>query len=337
MKVLVTGGAGYLGSHIVLALLERGHAVVVLDNFENSSAESIRRVEQITNASIRTINADARDLDALSEALIEDQIDSIIHLAALKSVAESVQLPIRYYENNIGSLLTVLKAVENSPSVKRLIFSSSATVYGTPTSVPITENHPTGIDLSNPYARTKYFGEEILKDFIASHPQMCLVSLRYFNPIGAHRSGMIGESPTQPPNNLAPIITQVAVGSLKHVDIFGQDYPTPDGTGVRDYIHVVDLAEGHILALEKAVPGFKAFNLGTGRGTSVLELISYFEEVIGREIPKSYVNRRQGDVAESFANVSLARLELGWEAKFSVQDACRDAWLWQEQNPEGYE
>jgi UDP-glucose 4-epimerase len=338
VRVLVTGGAGYIGSHTTLALVEQGHEPVVVDDLSNSSREALVRVEKITGSTIEFHQFDVCDRSRLDALFALSTVDAVIHFAGFKAVGESVAHPSKYFKNNLDSTIAILQAMgaEERNSPPRFIFSSSATVYGNQDRMPINEGAETGLGLTNPYGQTKYFCEEILKSVTNANPNFQAISLRYFNPIGAHPSGEIGEDPSGIPNNLAPYITQVASGKLDELSLFGDDYPTKDGTGVRDYIHVMDLAAGHVAALNYDSPGFHAFNLGTGRGTSVLELVQAFESVIGREIPRSIAPRRAGDVAECFADVTLAREQLSWTANRSLQEACRDSWTWQQKNPFGY-
>lgn len=339
MRILVTGGTGYIGSHTVLSLIEHGFEPVVIDNLSNSSAESLRRVEKLTGTSVEFHEFDLRETDRLTALLTENPVDAVIHFAGLKAVGESVEKPLMYYRNNLDSTMSLIDAVQATSSSTRpgrIIFSSSATVYGEPQSLPITEAAPTGQSLTNPYAQTKYMCEQILQDVYSANADFQAISLRYFNPIGAHPSGDIGEDPSQIPNNLAPYITQVAVGRLERLGIFGDDYPTPDGTGVRDYIHVMDLAEGHVAALNNSTPGFHAINLGTGHGTSVFELLHAFETAAGRPIPYEVLPRRAGDIPTCFAATDAAKSFLGWRAQRSIDEACRDAWNWQSKNPHGF-
>lgn len=335
MRVLVTGGAGYIGSHTCVELLEAGHSVTVVDNLCNSNEESLRRVREITGRGLDFVRADLRDGAALDRILREQRFDAAIHFAGLKAVGESVQRPIDYYENNVGGTLSLCRALARA-AVRNLVFSSSATVYGDPASVPIREDFP--LCATNPYGRSKLFIEEILKDLHGADPTWSLVLLRYFNPVGAHPSGRIGEDPGGIPNNLMPFVAQVAVGKLPRLRVFGDDYPTPDGTGVRDYIHVVDLARGHLAALEKLreAPGVVVYNLGTGRGYSVLEMVAAFERASGRPIPYEIVARRPGDIATCYADPALAREELGWQAELGIDAMVTDTWRWQSQNPNGY-
>ena len=335
MRVLVTGGAGYIGSHTCVELLEAGHSVTVVDNLCNSNEKSLRRVREITGRGLDFVRADLRDGAALDRILREQRFDAAIHFAGLKAVGESVQRPIDYYENNVGGTLSLCRALARA-AVRNLVFSSSATVYGDPASVPIREDFP--LCATNPYGRSKLFIEEILKDLHGADPTWSLVLLRYFNPVGAHPSGRIGEDPGGIPNNLMPFVAQVAVGKLPRLRVFGDDYPTPDGTGVRDYIHVVDLARGHLAALEKLreAPGVVVYNLGTGRGYSVLEMVAAFERASGRPIPYEIVARRPGDIATCYADPALAREELGWQAELGIDAMVTDTWRWQSQNPNGY-
>ncbi len=335
MNILLTGGAGYIGTHTAIELINAGHSVVVADNLVNSSAEALRRIEQITGASIPFYPIDIRDAESLEVVFNEHAIDGVIHFAGLKAVGESIQKPLEYYANNIDSTLVLVEAMQKH-GVMRIVFSSSATVYGTPSELPLTEDSQVGIGITNPYGWTKYFNEIILKDLSAANPGMEVTILRYFNPVGAHESGLIGEDPKDTPNNLLPYIAQTAVGKRDFVSVFGNDYSTVDGTGVRDYIHVVDLARGHIAAINKSTPGARVYNLGSGRGTSVLELIAAFSKACGHEVPFKIVERRPGDIASCYASSAKAETELGWRAEKSIQDACADSWRWQSQNPEGY-
>jgi len=337
MRVLLTGGAGYIGSHTALVLLEQGHEVVVLDDLSNGSREAVRRVERLTGRGITFLECDLTDLSK-SRTMLENSsghIDAVVHFAGLKSVGESVKEPIRYYRNNIDSTLVLLDLMHDL-DIERLVFSSSATVYGEPQTTPIAESHKTGQRLSNPYGRTKAFIEQIIADVAASWSEFAAVNLRYFNPVGAHSSGQIGEDPRDVPNNLMPYIAQVAVGRRDALHVFGNDYPTLDGTGVRDYIHVMDVAEGHLAALLGASPGVQSYNLGTGIGTSVLEAVEAFENASGRHIPIAIEPRRTGDVASVVADPGLALEQLGWYARRTFLDACRDTWAWQSANPRGY-
>ena len=336
MKILVTGGAGYIGSHTCLELLSAGYDVVVIDNLCNSKEEALSRVQEITGVGVSFYKVDLRDRVGLVEVFEYNTIEAVIHFAGLKAVGESVEKPLEYYDNNIYGTL-VLCDVMRQHGVKNLVFSSSATVYGDPHEVPITEDFP--LSATNPYGRTKLVIEDILRDLHVADPDWNVALLRYFNPVGAHPSGRIGEDPNGIPNNLFPYISQVAVGKLNQLSVFGDDYPTHDGTGVRDYIHVVDLAIGHLRALEvlKANPGVVTYNLGTGQGYSVLEVASAFGEACGMEIPYQIVDRRPGDVAESFADPSRANEELNWAADRALGQICADAWRWQSSNPNGYE
>ncbi len=335
MNVLVTGGAGYIGSHTVLELLNAGHDVCVVDNLSNASEESLRRVTELTGKAVDFRKVDILDKASLTEVVKGAGFDSVIHFAALKAVGESVSQPLRYYQNNITGTL-VLCEVMQEQGVKNIVFSSSATVYGDPHTVPITEDFP--LQATNPYGRTKLMMEYILTDLSVADPTFSVALLRYFNPIGAHESGRIGEDPAGIPNNLLPFVAQVAVGRREKVSVFGDDYPTPDGTGVRDYIHVVDLAIGHLKALEKleAEPGVLTCNLGTGRGYSVLEVMKAFEDASGKPVPYEVVARRPGDIAECYADPAYALETLGWKAERGIQEMCVDAWRWQSQNPNGY-
>jgi UDP-glucose 4-epimerase len=335
MNILITGGTGYIGSHTIIELLKNGHKVVVVDNLSNSSRKSLLRVEKITKIKILFYKIDVRDVEALEKVFRENQIDAVIHFAGLKSVGESVSHPIEYYDNNIGSTLVLLKKM-NEYGVKKIVFSSSATVYGEPSELPLKETSRIGVGITNPYGQTKLMIEQILRDLSAADNAMQITILRYFNPIGAHESGLIGEDPNDIPNNLMPYISQVAVGKLEKVGVFGNDYDTPDGTGVRDYIHVVDLAKGHVAALKHISPGVATYNLGTGKGVSVLELISAFSKATGKDIPYQILPRREGDIASCYATSEKASKELGWFAEKTIEDACEDSWRWQSQNPNGY-
>ena len=336
MKILVTGGAGYIGSHTCADLLLAGHDVVVVDNLSNSKEESLLRVQDITGQRLEFHRVDLRDGNGLADVFRQSgRIDRVIHFAGLKAVGESVAQPLRYYSNNITATVTLCETMVQY-GVKDLIFSSSATVYGDPQRVPIKEDFP--LSCTNPYGRTKLMIEEILADICAAEPGWSVVLLRYFNPVGAHESGRIGEDPQGIPNNLMPYISQVAVGKLKRLSVFGGDYPTPDGTGVRDYIHVVDLAAGHVKALQKTGggQGLSVYNLGTGKGYSVLDMVNAFAEACGRDIPYEIVARRPGDVAACFADPGRAEKELGWKAEKGLQEMCADSWRWQKDNPQGY-
>ncbi len=333
--ILVTGGAGYIGSHTLIELINNNFEVVVIDNLANSSRESLRRVEQITGHEIPFIEADVRDQSALDDIFTTYDIDSVIHFAGLKAVGESVAKPLEYYDNNLVSTLALLEAMRKH-SVKQLVFSSSATVYGSPSELPLRETSTVGVGLTNPYGKTKYMIEQIIQDYCAADPAFEATILRYFNPIGAHQSGQIGEDPSGIPNNLLPYVAQVAVGKLQSVGVFGDDYDTPDGTGVRDYIHVVDLARGHVAALQHMKAGASIYNLGTGNGTSVLEIIKAFSKACGRDLPYEIKPRRAGDIAACYADCSKAERELGWRAELSIEQACADSWRWQSQNPNGF-
>ncbi len=333
MKILVTGGAGYIGSHTGLELLQAGHEVTVIDNLSNSKEESLRRVGELTGKEPAFHRLDLADSGGLKALLSSGKIEAVIHFAGLKAVGESVSRPLDYYRNNVTGTLVLLEAMAET-GVKKIVFSSSATVYGDPASVPIREDFPLGP--TNPYGRTKLMIEEILRDLGTAQPDWEITLLRYFNPVGAHPSGRIGEDPNGIPNNLLPFISQVAVGKRERLRVFGGDYPTRDGTGVRDFIHVVDLALGHLQALENSRPGTAVYNLGTGRGYSVLEMVDAFERAAGRKIPYEIVGRRPGDIAECYADPSRAKQELGWSATRTIDEMCRDAWRWQSGNPEGY-
>lgn len=335
MGILVTGGAGYIGSHTCVELLKDGYDIVILDNFSNSKPESLIRMKELTGKDFKFYEANLLNHGGLEKVFIENQIDAVIHLAGLKAVGESVSIPLHYYYSNITGTL-VLSKVMKEHGVKKLVFSSSAAVYGMPDQVPISEDF--SLRATNPYGRTKLMIEEILRDLYVSDPSWSIALLRYFNPIGAHESGRIGEDPNGIPNNLMPYITQVAVGKLKELRVFGNDYPTVDGTGVRDYIHVMDLAQGHLKALKKVMTtsGVGAYNLGTGKGYSVLEIVSAFERASGIKIPYQIEARRFGDIATCYADPTKAKEELGWVAKRGIEEMCRDAWRWQKMNPDGY-
>ncbi len=336
MNILVTGGAGYIGTHTVVELQNAGHNVIVVDNLSNSSEEALKRVEQITGKHVKFYKDDVLDLKALNRIFDNEKVDAVIHFAGLKAVGESVEKPVEYYTTNICGTMNLVDVMRNH-GVKNIIFSSSATVYGDPEFVPITEKHPKGI-CTNPYGWSKWMQEQILSDIQKADPEWNVVLLRYFNPIGAHDSGLIGEDPKGIPNNLMPYVTQVAVGRLKEISVFGNDYPTPDGTGVRDYIHVVDLAKGHVAALDMIHrdAGLKIYNLGTGKGSSVLDVIHAFEKACGHELPYSIKPRRAGDIAECYADSSLAAEELGWHAERDLENMCETSWKWQTMNPNGY-
>lgn len=337
MKVLLTGGAGFIGSHTCVELLNKGHNVVVVDNLCNSSSESLKSVKQITGKTLTFLEADTRDrvtMDAIFKA--EGPIDAVIHFAALKAVGESTRLPLKYYENNITGTINLCEVMEAN-NCHNLVFSSSATVYGDPISVPIRENFPTP-GATNPYGWTKLMMEQIFRDLQKANPAWNIIILRYFNPIGAHESGLIGEDPAGIPNNLLPFVAQVAVGRLPSLNVYGNDYPTPDGTGIRDYIHVVDLAVGHLKAIDKLAskPGLAVYNLGTGKGYSVLDVVKAFEGASGRKVPYTLQPRRPGDIAECWADPAKAKDELGWVATRDLKTMCEDAWRWQSQNPNGF-
>jgi len=335
MTILVTGGAGYIGSHTCVELLMAGYKVIVADNLCNSKEESIRRIKEITGKDLKFHKADMLDKKALNLIFDSYDVDAVIHFAGLKAVGESVKIPVKYYHNNVTGTLILCEAMEYY-GVRNLVFSSSATVYGNPKELPIKEYFP--LSATNPYGRSKLMIEEILQDIYYADNRWNIVNLRYFNPVGAHASGRIGEDPNNIPNNLLPIISQVAVGRLSGISVYGNDYPTIDGTGVRDYIHVVDLALGHIDSLKKMAenPGFVTYNLGTGNGYSVLEVIKAFEKASGRTIAYKIVDRRPGDIAACYADSSKAKKELGWSAKKDINDMCNDAWCWQSANPDGF-
>jgi len=337
-QILVTGGAGYIGSHTCLELIEAGFQPIVLDNYSNSSPESIKRVEKLTQSNIPLYQADIRDRSALQNILKQHNISACIHFAGLKAVGESVAEPLKYYDNNVGGSVILFEELQKA-DCKTLVFSSSATVYGDPETVPITEDAPAG-KTTNPYGRSKWIIEEMLRDVYAADSHWKISLLRYFNPVGAHKSGQIGEDPNGMPNNLMPYIAQTAIGKRPHLNIFGNDYPTHDGTGVRDFIHVVDLAKGHIKALEylfnQTNGDLLTVNLGTGKGTSVLELVQAFEQASGKTIPYQFVERRAGDIASCYADANLAKQKLNWQTKKDIQTMCQDTWRWQTQNPDGY-
>lgn len=337
MKILVTGGAGYIGSHTCVELLEAGYDVVVVDNLYNASEKSLERVKEITGKEVTFYQADIRDKKALDEIFDkETDVEAVIHFAGLKAVGESVAKPVEYYENNIAGTLNLCDVMRNH-GVKNIIFSSSATVYGDPAFVPITEECPKGI-CTNPYGWTKWMLEQILMDIQKADPEWNVILLRYFNPIGAHKSGKIGEDPKGIPNNLLPYVAQVAIGKLECLGVFGNDYDTPDGTGVRDYIHVVDLAVGHVKAVKKLADkeGVSIYNLGTGHGYSVLEVVKAFEKACGHSINYEIKPRRPGDIASCYCDPAKAKAELGWEAAYGIEEMCEDSWRWQSQNPDGY-
>lgn len=334
MRVLLTGGAGYIGSHTALVLLEGGYDVVVVDNLVNSSEESVRRVEELTGKQIQAHAFDIRDKEQLNRLFSLTPIDAVIHFAGLKAVGESVEKPLEYYDNNVGGSIALLEVMAEH-GVKKLVFSSSATVYGS-APYPYAETSPAGIGVTNPYGQTKYMVETIMRDTAASDPSLQFVALRYFNPVGAHKSGKIGEDPSGTPNNLMPYIAQTATGKRDKLRIWGNDYDTVDGTGVRDYIHVMDLAEGHLAALEHLQTGFDAINLGSGKGTSVMQMLHAFEKACGHEIPYEVAPRRDGDLPEYYANAGKAKRLLDWETTRTVDDMCADTWRWQSNNPNGY-
>ena len=337
MKTLLTGGAGYIGSHTAVAMIEAGHDVVVVDNYYNSSPEAIRRVEEITGKKIALYEADAADAEVMRKILHDEKPDCIIHFAGLKAVGESVAKPVEYYRNNIDTTLTLLECMREE-GVTNFVFSSSATVYGEDNVPPFTEEMPKGV-CTNPYGWTKWMQEQILRDATVANDELSVVPLRYFNPVGAHESGKIGEDPQGIPNNLMPYISQVAVGRRDHLTVFGDDYDTPDGTCRRDYIHVMDLAEGHVKAAEYAVShkGTEVFNLGTGNPYSVLDMVNAFSKACGHQVKYEIGPRRAGDVQDSWANADKAKAVLGWEAQRGIDEICRDAWNWQSHNPQGYD
>lgn len=333
--ILITGGAGYIGSHTALTLMQAGHRVLIIDNLCNSSPQVLDRLRQLCGAAFEFVPADVRDGAALDRVFSQHSVSSVIHFAGLKAVGESVTQPLRYIDNNVGSTVSLLQAMDRA-NVRRLVFSSSATVYGDPQQLPIPETAP--LTANNPYGRSKLVCENLLRDLQAADPRWRVAILRYFNPVGAHPSGLLGEAPTGVPNNLMPYLTQVALGQRDYLSIFGSDYPTPDGTGVRDYIHVMDLARGHLAALEQLARQASSItvNLGTGQGVSVRQLVDAFARVTGRTITCRQVARRPGDVAACYADVSLARTTLGWQAEHDVARMCEDAWRWQSMNPTGY-
>ncbi|HOO26265.1 MAG TPA: UDP-glucose 4-epimerase GalE [Clostridiales bacterium] len=336
MAILITGGAGYIGSHTAVELMKTKHEIIILDNFCNSNRESLARIEELGGRENKFYEADIRSRQDLDKIFKENDIKAVIHFAALKAVGESCAMPLEYYENNVGGTVTLLQAMK-AAGCKKIVFSSSATVYGSENVSPLKEDMPLG-KATNPYGTTKMYVEQILQDLYKSDKTWSVSLLRYFNPVGAHKSGRIGESPNGIPNNLMPYITQVAVGKLEYLRVYGNDYPTIDGTGVRDYIHVVDLAAGHVKALEKILtgPGCDIYNLGTGKGNSVLQVVAAFEKASGVKIPYKFFDRRPGDIAENFADPAKANAELGWYAERGLDEMCEDSWRWQSQNPDGY-
>ncbi|HNA83430.1 MAG TPA: UDP-glucose 4-epimerase GalE [Thiobacillaceae bacterium] len=334
--ILITGGAGYIGSHACVEFLEAGYDIVVLDNLSNSSAQSLDRVREITGRDFPFVKGDIRDRACLDALFRDHEIDAVIHFAGLKAVGESVEKPLLYYDNNIAGSVNLFEAMQ-AAGVKTIVFSSSATVYGDPASVPIREDFPVG-GTTNPYGTSKLFIEKILQDQALSDPAWSIALLRYFNPVGAHKSGRIGEDPRGIPNNLMPYISQVAVGRREYLNVFGNDYPTPDGTGVRDYIHVVDLAQGHVKAVAKLAegPGVRIWNLGTGQGYSVVEMAKAFAQASGRPVPYRFAPRRAGDIAQCWADPAKAERELGWKANLGLEAMCEDTWRWQSRNPQGF-
>ena len=335
MKILVTGGAGYIGSHTLVELIEKGYETVVVDNFSNSSPKSIQRVEQITGKSVTLYEGDIRDAALMSKIFTEHTIDWVIHFAGLKAVGESCEKPVEYYDNNLNGTLNLIRVMREN-NCKKIVFSSSATVYGTPEKLPLDETCKTG-GTTNPYGTSKFFQEIMLEDLYKADQEWTVVLLRYFNPVGAHASGLIGEDPKGIPNNLTPYIAKVAIGELKEIGVFGNDYPTPDGTGVRDYIHVVDLAKGHVAAIDKIQKsGVYTYNLGTGIGYSVMDVIRSFEKACGKKLPYAVKPRRAGDIASCYSNASKAEKELGWKAEYGIDEMCASLWNWQSKNPNGY-
>lgn len=337
MKILVTGGAGYIGTHTTVELLDQGYEVVIIDNFCNSHPTAIKRVEELSSKSVQLYAGDVRDEALLKRIFTENDIEAVIHFAGLKSVGESVMVPLAYYKNNLDSTFALCSTMKRA-NVKKLIFSSSATVYGNAPVLPWSETTQTGVGIPHPYGQTKYMTEQILRDVVTADDSWRVILLRYFNPIGAHESGRIGEDPRNTPNNLMPYISQVAVGKLEKLHVFGSDYNTPDGTCIRDYIHVVDLAKGHVAALKQMehMRGVDVFNLGTGKGQSVLEVIHAFERATGKTIPYDVTDRRAGDLPEYYADVTKANTDLGWRATKTIEEACADTWRWQTTNPNGF-
>lgn len=336
MRVLLAGGAGYIGAHTAVALLDAGHDVVLLDDLSGTSAVAADRVARIAGRTAALVVGDAADDDVVRAVFDQHgPFDAIMHLAAFKAVGESTQKPLEYYSNNLDTTFALLR-IGLARGIRSFIFSSTGTVYSDPEDLPFTEESTTSIDLSNPYSKSKRINEAILQDIARVHPELNVTVLRYFNPVGAHSSGLIGEDPAGIPNNLMPYVSRVAIGSLERVGVFGDDYDTPDGTGLRDYIHVVDLAEGHVAALEKARPGYAVYNLGTGVPVSVLDLVAAFERAVGRDLPREILARRPGDVAATYCDPGKARRELAWSTSLGIDEACRDYWNWQTKNPQGY-
>ena len=335
-KILVTGGTGFIGSHTTVELIQAGYTVTIVDNLFNSKITVLDKIEQITGVRPRFYEVDLLDYDKLEQVFRTDNFDAVIHFAGLKAIAESVEKPILYYETNLGSTLNLLKLMQKY-GVNNLIFSSSATVYGTQDETVLDETMPTGKGITNPYGRTKYMIEEILKDVAVADRNFSPVILRYFNPVGMHASGLLGEDPNNRPNNLMPIVMKVATGEIPELSVYGNDYPTPDGTCIRDYIHVVDLAAGHVCALEHMKEGVQIYNLGTGRGYSVLDVVKAYGKVCGKEIPYEIKPRRPGDIATCYSDPSKAEKELGWKAKYGIEEMCADSYHWQSENPEGYQ
>jgi len=336
MNILVTGGAGYIGTHTIIELINAGYENIVVDDLSNSTQEALRRVEKITGKTVPFYQMNVADKTAMREVFEKHAIDAVMHLAGFKAVGESVEKPLKYYRTNLDSSLTLLELMQEF-GVKKFIFSSSATVYGDPAELPLVETSQIGVGLTNPYGQTKYMIEQILRDVAIADPSMEITILRYFNPVGSHESGLIGEDPGGIPANILPYISQVAVGKREKVMVFGGDYDTPDGTGVRDYIHVVDLAKGHVAALEHSKPGAEAYNLATGKGASVLELIAAFSKACGKDLPYEITDRRPGDIAACYASPAKANQNLQWHTEKTIEDACTDAWRWQSQNPDGFQ